>query len=155
MVEWTGMTSAEPRRLVQGILGSGLAVLSILFMVDAGPGLFLAAAIAFPAAAALAARGTTGKLWAVAGFPMRPVIVLVPPIVRDHLDLGISSACCGCSQSSGRPISRPTSPAGRFGGPKLWPGGQPEEDLVRFHRRSCSLRRSAGSWWPWPAVVTV
>ena len=86
MVEWTGMTGAEPRRLVQGILGSGLAVLSILFMVDAGPGLFLAAAIAFPAAAALAARGTTGKVWAVASFAYAAVIVLIPPMVRDHLE---------------------------------------------------------------------
>lgn len=131
MVEWTSMTGAEPRRLVQGILGSGLAVLSILFMVDAGPGLFLAAAIAFPAAAALATRGTTGKMWAVASFAYAAVIVLIPPMVRDHLELGVLGLLWMFAVVWATDIAAYFT--GRtFGGPKLCPAISPKKTWSGF-----------------------
>lgn len=89
MVEWTRMTGAEPLRLVQGVLAFGLAVLTGLFLTDASIGLFVAAALFFLAAAVLATRGTANRIWSAASFLYAAPIVLVPPIVRDHLELGI------------------------------------------------------------------
>jgi phosphatidate cytidylyltransferase len=131
MVEWTSMTGAEPRRLVQGILGIGLAVLSILFMVDAGPGLFLAAGIAFPAAAALVSRGPINKVWAVASFAYAAVIVLIPPMVRDHLDLGILGLLWMFAVVWATDIAAYFT--GRtFGGPKLCPAISPKKTWSGF-----------------------
>jgi len=89
LLEWTGMTGVEPRRPVQGILALGLAVLTGLFLMDAGMGLFVAAGLFFLVAGVLVARGGTNRIWSASGFLYAALIVLVPPIVRDHLDLGI------------------------------------------------------------------
>jgi phosphatidate cytidylyltransferase len=89
MVEWTDMTGVEPRRLVQAILGSGLTVLTLLFLTDASLGLFVAAGLVFLAAGAFVTKDAPNKTWAVSGFLYASLIVLIPPIVRDHLELGI------------------------------------------------------------------
>jgi len=89
MVEWTGMTGVEPRRPVQAILTLGLAVLTGLFLTDAGMGLFVVAGLLFLAAGVLVTRGGANRIWSASGFLYATLIVLVPPIVRDHLDLGI------------------------------------------------------------------
>jgi phosphatidate cytidylyltransferase len=131
MVEWTDMTGAEPRRLVQGILGVGLAVLTLLVMTDAGAGLILAAAIIFPLAAGFLTRGTTNKVWAVASFAYAAVIVLVPPVVRDHLDLGILALLWMFAVVWATDIAAYFT--GRtFGGPKLCPAISPKKTWSGF-----------------------
>ena len=84
MVEWTRMTGAEPRQLVQGVLALGLAFLTVLFLTDAGIGLFIAAGLVFLVAGALMTRGTTNRIWSVSSFLYASLIVLVPPIVRER-----------------------------------------------------------------------
>jgi phosphatidate cytidylyltransferase len=76
MVEWTDMTGIEPRRLVQAILGSGLAVLTLLFLADASFGLCAVAGLAFLAAGVLATKGASNKKWATSGFLYASLIVL-------------------------------------------------------------------------------
>lgn len=89
MVEWTEMTGVEPRRPVQGVLALGLAALTGLFLSDAGIALFLAVGLLFMVAGILVTRNASGRVWAASGFLYAAPIVLVPPIVRDHLELGI------------------------------------------------------------------
>ncbi|MBB3019946.1 phosphatidate cytidylyltransferase [Microvirga lupini] len=89
VVEWTDMTGIEPRRLVQGILGLGLVALTLLFLLGAGFWLTSAVSLAFLAAGAFIASGAQKRVWAVSSFIYAAPIVLVPPIVRDHPDLGI------------------------------------------------------------------
>jgi phosphatidate cytidylyltransferase len=89
MVEWTRMTGAEPRALVQGVLGLGLTALTALFLTDAAIGLFLAVGLFFLILGALLTRGTATRIWSASGFLYASLIVLVPPLVRDHLELGI------------------------------------------------------------------
>src|SRR3712207_487688 len=68
MVEWTDMTRIEPRRLVQAILGLGLAALTLLFLLDAGFWVSLAVGLAFLAAGAFAASGAQKRVWAASSF---------------------------------------------------------------------------------------
>lgn len=89
VVEWTDMTGIEPRRLVQAILGLGLAALTLLFLLGAGFWLSLAVSLAVLVAGAFVASGAQKRVWAVSSFIYAAPIVLVPPIVRDHPDLGI------------------------------------------------------------------
>jgi phosphatidate cytidylyltransferase len=89
MVEWTDMIGVAPRRPVQGLLGLGLAALMVPLLTDAGFGPWAAAGVVLAAGGSLLARGTASKLWTASGFVYAAVIVLIPPIVRAHPDLGI------------------------------------------------------------------
>jgi phosphatidate cytidylyltransferase len=89
MVEWTEMTGAEPLRLVQGVLALGLAALTALFLMDASIGLFIAVGLFFLVTGALVTRGVANRIWSASSFLYAVLIVLVPPIVRDHIELGI------------------------------------------------------------------
>lgn len=89
LVEWTDMTGVEPRRLVQAILSLGLTALTLLFLLGADFWLSLAVGLAFLAVGAFAVSGAQKRPWAVSSFIYAAPIVLVPPIVRAHPDLGI------------------------------------------------------------------
>jgi len=89
MVEWTRMTGVEPRLLVQGIFGLGLAVLTGLFLLGKGLGLFVAVGLFFLVAGTLLTRGTTDRIWAATGFLYAWPVAFVPPIVREHPELGL------------------------------------------------------------------
>jgi phosphatidate cytidylyltransferase len=89
VVEWTDMTRIEPQRLVQIILGLGLAALTLLFLLDAGFWISLGAGLAFLAASAFVVSGAQERIWAVSSFVYAVPVVLIPPIVRDHPELGI------------------------------------------------------------------
>ncbi len=89
MVEWTNMTRIEPLRLVQTIFGVGLAALTALFLWDGAFSALVLTGLAFLLAGSLLARESGGKLWGALGFAYAAVIVLVPPIVREHSDLGL------------------------------------------------------------------
>lgn len=89
MLEWTTMTGARPLRPVQAVLGLGLAGLTLLLLTEASFGLFVAAALVFPAVATLITQGMAHKVWVASSFPYAAIIALVPPIVREHPHLGI------------------------------------------------------------------
>jgi phosphatidate cytidylyltransferase len=131
MVEWTDMTGIEPRRLVQTILGSGLAILTLLFLADASFGLGAAAGLAFLAAGVLATKGASNKKWATSSFLYASLIVLVPPIVRDHLELGILGLLWMFAVVWATDITAYFT--GRtFGGPKLCPSISPKKTWSGF-----------------------
>ncbi|WP_230533759.1 phosphatidate cytidylyltransferase [Microvirga roseola] len=89
LVEWTDMTGVQPRRLVQIFLGLGLAALTLLFLIGASLTTSVAVALGFLAVGSLIARDGGGRLWAASGFAYAAVIVVVPPIVRAHPNLGL------------------------------------------------------------------
>jgi phosphatidate cytidylyltransferase len=131
MVEWTNMTRIEPLRLVQGVYGVGLAALTVLFLMDAGFGTSALTALAFLAAGSLATRGSHGKLWSAVGFAYAAIIVLVPPIVREHPDLGLVGLLWMFAVVWATDIAAYFT--GRtFGGPKLWPQVSPKKTWSGF-----------------------
>lgn len=131
MVEWTNMTKVEPVRLVQAVFGIGLAVLTVLFMTGIGFNASVLAGLAFLAAGTLIARGSTGRLWAATGFLYAVVIVVVPPIVREHPNLGLLGLLWMFA------VVWTTDIAAYFtgrslGGPKLWPAVSPKKTWSGF-----------------------
>jgi phosphatidate cytidylyltransferase len=131
MVEWTDMTRIEPRRLVQAILGSGLAALTLLFLADASFGLCAAAGFAFLAAGILATKGAPNRKWVTSSFLYASLIVLIPPIVRDHLQLGILGLLWMFAVVWATDIAAYFT--GRtFGGPRLCPSISPKKTWSGF-----------------------
>ncbi|MBJ6126717.1 phosphatidate cytidylyltransferase [Microvirga splendida] len=131
MVEWTDMTGIEPRRPVQAILGLGLAGLTLLFLLGAELWLSVAVSLAFLAATAFAVHGGQNKLWAVSSFVYALPIVLIPPIVRDHPDLGILGLLWMFAVVWATDIAAYFT--GRtFGGPKLCPPISPKKTWSGF-----------------------
>ena len=131
VVEWTDMTGIEPRRLVQTILGLGLAALTLLFLLDAAVWLSLAVSVAFLAVAALVVSGAQKRVWTVSSFIYAAPIVLVPPIVRDHPDLGILGLLWMFAVVWATDIAAYFT--GRtFGGPKLCPPISPKKTWSGF-----------------------
>jgi phosphatidate cytidylyltransferase len=131
MVEWTGMTAIEPRRPLQVILGLGLAALTLVFLMDEGLGVTAVVVLGFLAVGTFIARGSAGKLWAVSGFIYASVTVLVPPIVRDHPDLGVLGLLWMFAVVWATDIAAYFT--GRtFGGPKLCPAISPKKTWSGF-----------------------
>ena len=131
MVEWTDMTRIEPRRLAQVVLGLGLAALTLLFVLNAGLGLSVATGLAFLVAGVVPVNGARNKLWAASGFVYASLIVLVPPIVRDHPDLGILGLLWMFAVVWATDVAAYFT--GRtFGGPKLYPAISPKKTWSGF-----------------------
>lgn len=131
VVEWTDMTGIEPRRLVQTILGFGLAALSLLFLLSADIWLYLVVSLAFMLAGALAVSGAQKRVWAVSSFVYAAPIVLVPPLVRAHPDLGIVGLLWMFAVVWATDIAAYFT--GRtFGGPKLCPPISPKKTWSGF-----------------------
>jgi len=131
MVEWTRMTGAEPRVLVQGVLALGLTALTVLFLTDASIGLFAAAGLVFMVLGALLTRGGDRRIWSASSFLYASLIVLVPPIVRDHPELGIIGLLWMFAVVWATDIAAYFT--GRtFGGPKLCPPISPKKTWSGF-----------------------
>jgi len=131
MVEWTNMTRVQPQRPVQAVFGIGLAALTALLLFEGGFGLSALAGLVFLLAGTLLARGTAGKLWAASGFLYAVVIVLVPPIVREHPNLGLVGLLWMFAVVWATDIAAYFT--GRtFGGPKLWPAVSPKKTWSGF-----------------------
>ncbi|WP_262296913.1 phosphatidate cytidylyltransferase [Microvirga sesbaniae] len=131
MVEWTRMTGAEPRPLVQGVLALGLAVLTALLLAEASFGLFLLAGLVFLVTGIVVTRGGPSRIWSGSGFLYASLIVLVPPIVRDHPELGILGLLWMFAVVWATDIAAYFT--GRtFGGPKLCPPISPKKTWSGF-----------------------
>ncbi len=131
VVEWTDMTGIEPRRLVQVILGLGLAAMTLLFLFDAGLWLSLGASLAFLAAGAFVVSAAQKRIWAVSSFIYAAPIVLIPPIVRAHPELGVLGLLWMFAVVWATDIAAYFT--GRtFGGPKLCPAISPKKTWSGF-----------------------
>jgi phosphatidate cytidylyltransferase len=131
MVEWTDMVGVAPRRPVQMILGLGLAALTVPLVSGASLGLWVAVGLTLAAGGSLLARGTVNKLWAASGFVYAALIVLVPPVVRSHPDLGILGLLWMFAVVWATDIAAYFT--GRaLGGPKLCPAISPKKTWSGF-----------------------
>jgi len=131
LVEWTNMTQITPLRPVQAVFSVGLVVLTGLFLAEAGLGLTVLVCLAFLLAGTLPARGGTGRLWAAAGFAYAAVIVVVPPIVREHPNLGLLGLLWMFAVVWATDIAAYFT--GRaLGGPKLWRAVSPKKTWSGF-----------------------
>ncbi len=131
MVEWTNMTAVEPRRPVQVVFGLGLAALTFLFLTEAGFWVLAASGLGFLAVGSILARGAPRKLWAASGFAYAAIIVLVPPIVRAHPNLGLLGLLWMFAVVWATDIAAYFT--GRtFGGPKLCPPISPKKTWSGF-----------------------
>jgi phosphatidate cytidylyltransferase len=130
LFEWTSMTRVEPRRLLQGVLFAGLLIVAAAMFFGASYAALGTAAGAVAAAAAIA-RNARDRLWSVAGFLYAVVIVLVPPVVRDHPELGLAGLLWMFA------VVWTTDIAAFFtgrsvGGPKLFPRVSPKKTWSGF-----------------------
>jgi phosphatidate cytidylyltransferase len=131
VVEWTDMTEIEPRRLVQVILGLGLAAMTLLFLFDSGLWLSLGVSLAFLAAGAFVVSAAQKRIWAVSSFIYAAPIVLIPPIVRAHPELGLLGLLWMFAVVWATDIAAYFT--GRtFGGPKLCPPISPKKTWSGF-----------------------
>jgi phosphatidate cytidylyltransferase len=131
MAEWIGMTRVEPRFPTQLVLAAGLGALTVLYLYDAQPGTMVLASVATILVAAAVARGSRGRLWAIAGFAYAVVISLVPPLVRDHPELGLVGLLWMFAVVWATDIAAYFA-GRRFGGPKLWPRVSPKKTWSGF-----------------------
>jgi phosphatidate cytidylyltransferase len=131
MVEWTNMTRVEPLHAVQAVFGIGFAALTVLFMTGAGFNVSVLTSLAFLVVGTLLTRGGVGKLWAASGFVYAVVIVVVPPIVREHPNLGLLGLLWMFAVVWATDIAAYFT--GRaLGGPKLWPAVSPKKTWSGF-----------------------
>ncbi|MBM6595769.1 phosphatidate cytidylyltransferase [Microvirga pudoricolor] len=130
-VEWTAMAKVRPLRPVQAVAAAGCAALTALLVAggsfSASVGVVAAAVLLL----ALLAQGRTGKAWAVTGFLYGLVIVVVPPTVREHPNLGLAGLLWMFAVVWSTDIAAYFT--GRsLGGPKLWPRVSPKKTWSGF-----------------------
>lgn len=136
IVEWVDMTGTQPSRRIKFQLGLCLACVT-LAVLSQGPdsSLRLLLSIALIMGGGIAVLGLTLPRrdggWAVGGLFYAVVIVLVPPIVRDHPELGIVGllwmfAVVWTTDIAAYFIGR------KLGGPKLWSAISPKKTWSGF-----------------------
>jgi phosphatidate cytidylyltransferase len=90
LVEWINTTRVEAGLPVKVALGMALALLSGLYLAEAQVSTLAWAAAAALLAGTVLARSGRDRFWTAAGLAYAAVIVLVPPVVRDRPDLGLT-----------------------------------------------------------------
>ncbi len=153
MVEWTGMTRVEPPlRPLQGIFALALAARPCCCLLRAGYRVFVGLTAAASLVAAVLGRTPRDKMWAATGFLYGLVIVLVPPFVRAHPNLGLVGllwmfAVVWATDIAGYFVGR------ALGGPKLWPRVSPKKTWSGFlgGRLAAALSRDF-SWRGLPSA---
>jgi len=131
LVEWTGVARVEPRTAQRLVQGFGLAGLTGSYLAGAPGAVGFAIFGAVAVVVAALARDPGAKIWAVAGFFCAAVVTLVPPVVRDHPELGVTGllwmfAVVWTTDIAAYFVGR------RFGGPKLWPRVSPKKTWSGF-----------------------
>lgn len=131
LLEWTAMTRVEPAVPLRAVLGLGLVTLTGV-EVFGGPALL---ALGLGAAAVLAAVAVASsprdRIWAVGGFASAAIVVVVPPLVREHPELGLVGllwmfAVVWVTDVAAYFTGR------RLGGPKLWARVSPKKTWSGF-----------------------
>jgi phosphatidate cytidylyltransferase len=129
--EWTSISRVEPSCLARTVLTCGLIALTGLYLAGAGVTAWLLAFMATAVCAVAIGRTAPDRLWCLAGLVYAVVITLVPPLVRDHPDLGFVGllwmfAVVWTSDIAAYFTGR------SFGGPKLWPKLSPKKTWSGF-----------------------
>ena len=131
LAEWINITRVEPRLPIQVVLGAALGVLTFLYLAEGSLAAFLLVAAGGVLVSAALVRRPRDRLWFLAGFIYAAVISLVPPLVRDHPELGLVGllwmfAVVWTTDVAAYFTGR------RFGGPKLWPQVSPKKTWSGF-----------------------
>jgi phosphatidate cytidylyltransferase len=164
--EWINITRVEPRVPIQIVLGGALGILTFLYLAQASLAAFALVAGAAVAVSAVLVRRTRDRFWFLAGFVYAAVISLVPPLVRDHPELGLVGllwmfAVVWTTDVAAYFAGR------RFGGPKLWARVSPKKTWSGFagglvagvaSGLAVSLGAESLGWVPpapWPVVALV
>jgi len=129
--EWTGMTGVKPLVPLRAALGAGLVLLAAVALLAPGAVHLLAALAGVTALLLALGARRYDRVWAVAGFACAAVIVVVPPAVRAHPDLGLAGllwmfAVVWTTDVAAFFTGR------RLGGPKLWPQVSPKKTWSGF-----------------------
>ncbi|KAA2237057.1 phosphatidate cytidylyltransferase [Salinarimonas soli] len=131
LYEWTTVARVRPTLPLQVAFGLALAGMTLVLVTDApaaiGFGLFGLGCIA----GAVVARDTRNRIWALAGFACAAVVTVVPPLVREHPELGITGllwmfAVVWTTDVTAYFVGR------KLGGPKLWPRVSPKKTWSGF-----------------------
>ncbi|WP_210490508.1 phosphatidate cytidylyltransferase [Microvirga antarctica] len=131
MWEWTSMTAVAPARPIQIALACALAAFTLLLLLGMETVWFVWLALGAVVVALVLGRTQRDRLWAASGFLYALIIVLVPPIVRAHPNLGLVGLLWMFA------VVWATDIAGYFtgralGGPKLWPRVSPKKTWSGF-----------------------
>jgi len=129
--EWITMARVEPRWTLQLVSGLGLVALAGAYL---SPVSLATGAALFGLGLALALfLGATGRdrLWAAAAFACAAVLVIVPPALRGHPDLGIVAVLWMFAVVWTTDIAAYFT-GRRLGGPKLWPSVSPKKTWSGF-----------------------
>jgi phosphatidate cytidylyltransferase len=130
-VEWVNMTGTEPRAILQGVLGLGLAALTGALLTEASSTIWLFVSGTVLLLVALVGRSGRDRLWAAAGLIYAAILTVVPPLVRDNPALGLIGllwmfALVWTTDVAAYFTGR------RLGGPKLWPRVSPKKTWSGF-----------------------
>lgn len=135
-VEWVGMTRIEPARWIGWQLGIGLTLTTLVYLVLGLDSLGDAMILTVPVLATIVAIAATTRLaahrrWAVGGLLYAAVIVIVPPVVRDHPELGLTGLLWMFAVVWTTDIAAFFA-GRRFGGPRLWARVSPKKTWSGF-----------------------
>ncbi len=166
LIEWTAMTRIEPRLPMQLLLGAALVALAGLafgLLSFRFAGLIV---ILLGGSTMVLVKGGRSRIWALMGLASAAVIVIVPPLLRAHPQLGLVAliwmfAVVWATDTAAYFTGR------RFGGPKLWPRVSPKKTWSGFGG-GLAAGATAGvvvpliatelGWSPpvgWPAIAAV
>lgn len=132
LFEWLAMTKCEPQLRLQLLLGTILAALALLVPFrDVGLLGIVAACVLAAGAIAFGPRRPRDRRWAAVGLAYAAVIAIVPPMVREHPQLGLVGilwmfAVVWASDIAAYFTGR------RLGGPKLLPRVSPKKTWSGF-----------------------
>jgi phosphatidate cytidylyltransferase len=131
LVEWINTTRVEAGLPIKVALGMALALLSGLYLAEAQVSTLAWAAAAALLAGTVLARNGRDRFWTAAGLAYAAVIVLVPPVVRDRPDLGLTGVLWMFAVVWTTDVAAYFT--GRhFGGPKLWQRVSPKKTWSGF-----------------------
>jgi len=135
-IEWVNMTRIRASGRIKLALALCLGLITALYLVPGfGPGAKPVLLFALLAGGALAVFGTVqdsrDRPWAVGALGCAAVVVLVPPIARDHPEFGLTGLLWMFA------VVWTTDIAAYFtgralGGPKLWPRVSPKKTWSGF-----------------------
>jgi phosphatidate cytidylyltransferase len=131
LLEWTEISRAEPRRVLQGLMSAGLAALLLAYLLHLPGWVGPAAAAAAALSAWLGAASDRDRWWTIGGFGYAAVIVIAPVVVRGHPQAGAVGVLWMFAVVWTTDVAAYFT-GRRLGGPKLWPRFSPKKTWSGF-----------------------
>ena len=129
--EWTAVTRTEPSGPIRAATGVGLTALAVATLFEIGAPLGVLAFLGGGTLVLALGRDPHDRLWALAGFAAAVVIVVVPPWMRNHPELGLAGLLWMFAVVWTTDIAAYFT-GRRLGGPKLWPRVSPKKTWSGF-----------------------